>query len=319
MNRLGPCGSAARWRGPRNSLVGRPAGSAASGANSSTFTALLAGRKQTCVFRACLLSTLLDRGPARCIGAIRLVHGPQRTRNHSTSLSLADARALPILVALAVDGAALDESRGGPVRVVVPERYFYKSLKWLEHIELSGRGSAGVLGEHGRLSQYGRRVARRALRGGRELASGSRTCCLPVAIYRIAMCEVCKRRGRDLAGLVARRAVLRDADFPWLPTAWGLLRFGQSTNARFDGADLRDASFRDADVEGADFSGADLRGASFAGASLFGTSFGDGDPAGEFARMTRMDNRTQIEPAALEALTPAQQALVLSLLQAARG
>ena len=63
-------------------------------------------------------------------------------RDHSTSLLLADALALGTLVVLTCEGAPLETGHGGPVRTVVPGRYFYKSVKWLERIELSSSPSA---------------------------------------------------------------------------------------------------------------------------------------------------------------------------------
>src|SRR5207237_2164781 len=57
-------------------------------------------------------------------------------RSHDTSLPLADALALETLVAWEADGRPLAADHGGAVRVVVPGRYFYKSLKWLRAIEL---------------------------------------------------------------------------------------------------------------------------------------------------------------------------------------
>src|SRR5690606_16836039 len=57
-------------------------------------------------------------------------------RRHSPSVLLEDALELDTLVALACEGRPLEKLHGGPVRVVVPGRYFYKSLKWLERIEL---------------------------------------------------------------------------------------------------------------------------------------------------------------------------------------
>ncbi|MCA9270067.1 MAG: molybdopterin-dependent oxidoreductase, partial [Planctomycetales bacterium] len=57
-------------------------------------------------------------------------------RGHSTSLPLEDALALNTLVALTHNGAPLASAHGGPARIVVPGRYFYKSLKWLASIEL---------------------------------------------------------------------------------------------------------------------------------------------------------------------------------------
>ena len=64
-------------------------------------------------------------------------------RGHSTSLPLADALELGTLLATHVDGELLPAEHGGPLRSVVPHRYFYKSLKWLERIELLAENRLG--------------------------------------------------------------------------------------------------------------------------------------------------------------------------------
>jgi len=267
-------------------------------------------------FSGVSLSTLLDRAVPNA--SARFISFTARSaRGHSTSLRLADARVLPVLVALAVDGAALDEARGGPVRIVVPQRYFYKSVKWLESIELLAEDRLGywesTAGYHNRGDVWCEE----------RYASGESSKSEVDAI--LAQRDLSNRRRAELAGGGARSGGTRR---PAGSASGCRLRgcqlrracFDRSnlSNARFEGADLRDASFRDADVEGADFSGADLRGAIFIGASLFGTSFGVGDRVDESGRMTQMNARTQIEPAAVDQLTPDQQALVLALLHATR-
>ena len=64
-------------------------------------------------------------------------------RHHSTSLRLADAVALGTLVVTRHAGQPLLIEHGGPVRVIVPGRYFYKSLKWLTKIELLSEDRLG--------------------------------------------------------------------------------------------------------------------------------------------------------------------------------
>ena len=80
---------------------------------------------------AALLEIAAPHSAARFVSFVA-----RSARGHSTSLPLADAMALDALVALDADGAALASEHGGPVRMVVPDRYFYKSLKWLERVEL---------------------------------------------------------------------------------------------------------------------------------------------------------------------------------------
>ena len=43
----------------------------------------------------------------------------------------------PVILCYKLNGQWLDSERGGPVRVVVPEAYGFKSIKWLTHIVLS--------------------------------------------------------------------------------------------------------------------------------------------------------------------------------------
>lgn len=236
------------------------------------------------------------------------------SRSHSTSLDLADALALRTLVALSMDGVALDEARGGPMRVIVPGRYFYKSLKWLACIELLGEDRLGfwesTAGYHNTADVW---------REERYMAGGiSKT----EAAKILASRDISGRDlrslaagSRDLAGLVARGSLLRDADFRRCQLQGASFDGANLSNAHFEGADLKEASFRGADLEGADFRGADLRGACLAGASLLGVSFCDAIGAKDGPPTAAIiDGRTQIEAAALDDLTLLQRAFVQSAL-----
>jgi hypothetical protein len=237
-------------------------------------------------------------------------------RRHSTSLVLAEALELNSLVALAVDGKPLDDQRGGPARVIVPGRYFYKSLKWLERIELLNEdrlgfweGTAGYhnTGDVWREERY--------MAGGISKAKAQ-------AI--LANRDISGRdlrgldaQGRDLAGLAAKGSLLRDADFRQSQLRAACFDGANLSNARFEGANLVGASFQGADLEGADFGGADLRGASLAGASLFGASFSGSSDASGTAAGARVDERTQVDTAGLEALTPQEHTYLKTALDRA--
>lgn len=242
-------------------------------------------------------------------------------RGHSTSLVLRDALDLGALIVLTVDGTPLDELRGGPVRVVVPERYFYKSLKWLERIELLAADRLGfweatagyhniadvALEQRYIASDLSKAESRAVLEqrdiAGRELLSLS-------------------ARDRDLTGLNARKAILRAADFQNCSLNGACFDGANLTNAHFCHADLRGASFRDTELAGADLSGADLRGADLRGAGFFGASFcQDGEPAHDAYTAGAVINReTQIDLPALAELTPVQHAYVKwALIRAAGG
>jgi DMSO/TMAO reductase YedYZ molybdopterin-dependent catalytic subunit len=62
---------------------------------------------------------------------------------YTETLSLEQARRGDVLVAYEMDGAPLSSAHGGPVRLYVAPMYGYKSLKWLEAIELTGNIEPG--------------------------------------------------------------------------------------------------------------------------------------------------------------------------------
>jgi DMSO/TMAO reductase YedYZ molybdopterin-dependent catalytic subunit len=55
---------------------------------------------------------------------------------YTTNLPMNDANLEDVLLAYSVDGAPLDTKHGGPVRALVPHRYFWKSAKWLTRISV---------------------------------------------------------------------------------------------------------------------------------------------------------------------------------------
>ncbi|HWB00078.1 MAG TPA: molybdopterin-dependent oxidoreductase, partial [Pirellulales bacterium] len=48
----------------------------------------------------------------------------------------------PVIVCYKLNGQWLDPERGGPVRMVVPEAYGFKSVKWLTHVYLTNLAAA---------------------------------------------------------------------------------------------------------------------------------------------------------------------------------
>lgn len=48
-----------------------------------------------------------------------------------------------VLLAHSYDGAPLDRAHGGPLRVVIPRLYFWKSAKWLRHITVMEADAPG--------------------------------------------------------------------------------------------------------------------------------------------------------------------------------
>jgi DMSO/TMAO reductase YedYZ molybdopterin-dependent catalytic subunit len=61
----------------------------------------------------------------------------------TTNLPLADFAAADALVADRHDGEPLSADHGGPVRLIVPQLYAWKSAKWLRRIELTAQDRPG--------------------------------------------------------------------------------------------------------------------------------------------------------------------------------
>jgi len=258
-------------------------------------------------FRGVLLSDLLQQvQPTVEAKFVSLI--AHSDRSHSTSLPLDQALELRTMLALACDGQLLPVAIGGPLRVIVPGRYFYKSLKWLARVELLAADRLGfwegTAGYHNHADPWReeRFVAPRVNR--MELARR-----LTTLDFEHADLLGLDLSARDLPQFRATRAMLRNADFRRARLAEADFSQATLSNARFQEADLRGASLRGADLEGADFSGADLRGADLRDASLFGTTFStfatdDGHDA------AIVDETTQFSAASLEALTPEQRAVI---------
>ena len=69
--------------------------------------------------------------------------------DYTTNLPLADLLGDDTLVAWAYDGEPIEAVHGGPVRMVVPARYFWKSAKWLRGIELVADDQPGFWERNG--------------------------------------------------------------------------------------------------------------------------------------------------------------------------
>ena len=86
---------------------------------------------------------------------------------YTTNLPLADFASEDAILATAWEGEPLTRDHGGPMRLIVPHLYLWKSAKWLRRIEFLAGRSGRVLGEE-RLSYARRSLARAAVFGGLE-------------------------------------------------------------------------------------------------------------------------------------------------------
>ncbi|MFM7072115.1 MAG: molybdopterin-dependent oxidoreductase [Planctomycetota bacterium] len=278
-----------------------------------------------------LLAETLPTAEARFLSFVS-----RSPRRHSTSLPLADIERLDPLIAWQWHGEPISEPHGGPLRLIVPDRYFYKSLKWLDTIELLAEDRLGYwereAGYHNRADPW---REERFVAAGVSRAEAGRI----LRDRDLAGLNVLGLDGsnRDLAGLRATGAVLRAADFSRSQLSGSDFRQANLSGASFRNAVLAGADFSAADVEGADFRGADLRGADFRGASLFGVWLVDESrdespesrvaaAAGETrgmaalggervanpvsAEKTQVDGSTRFDPGVWEQLSPAQAAFL---------
>jgi DMSO/TMAO reductase YedYZ molybdopterin-dependent catalytic subunit len=93
------------------------------------------------------LQELLDIvKPASRAGAIRFVSDE---RPYDDSLTLEQARLPDVLLAYGMDGKALARPHGAPLRLVIPEMYGYKNVKWITRMELLEHPREGYWEQHG--------------------------------------------------------------------------------------------------------------------------------------------------------------------------
>ena len=73
---------------------------------------------------------------------------------YTTNLPLADITTDEAIVAYAFEGEEIEPIHGGPVRIVVPHLYFWKSAKWVRGLQLVDRDVPGF-GERNGYHMYG--------------------------------------------------------------------------------------------------------------------------------------------------------------------
>jgi DMSO/TMAO reductase YedYZ molybdopterin-dependent catalytic subunit len=68
---------------------------------------------------------------------------------YDDSLTLQQALLPDVMLAYEMDGKPLTRAHGAPVRLVMPEMYGYKSVKWVTRLELGGDPQPGYWEQHG--------------------------------------------------------------------------------------------------------------------------------------------------------------------------
>lgn len=69
--------------------------------------------------------------------------------SYSTSLPLSDLLKHDVVLAYELNGEMLGSERGGPLRVIVPQKYAYKSAMWLERVRFTDTCELGYWEKRG--------------------------------------------------------------------------------------------------------------------------------------------------------------------------
>ena len=110
-------------------------------------------------WRGVSLDTLLEHVELDTTAAFVIAYSDG---GYTTNLPIGDVLNDQAFVAWEYDGKPLAPEHGGPARLVVPARYFWKSAKWVRGLRIDAQDEPGFW-EVARLPQPGRPVARRAL------------------------------------------------------------------------------------------------------------------------------------------------------------
>jgi len=107
----------------------------------STFHCVTGWTVHNVRWRGVRLEHILElAGPLRSARALRFVSSE---RPYEDSLTIEQALLPDVMLALDLDGSPLSRPHGAPLRLVIPEMYGYKGVKWLERIEVVAEKPTG--------------------------------------------------------------------------------------------------------------------------------------------------------------------------------
>ncbi len=89
---------------------------------------------------------LIEMAAPQAAASHLLVHGYD---GYTTNLPLSDVLEHPALIVHHAEGAPLSVEHGGPVRLLVPHLYLWKSAKWLKRLEILDEDRLGFWEENG--------------------------------------------------------------------------------------------------------------------------------------------------------------------------
>jgi DMSO/TMAO reductase YedYZ molybdopterin-dependent catalytic subunit len=86
---------------------------------------------------------------ARPLPQAQALHFVSAERPYDDYLDLRQVALPDVMLAYEMDGKPLRREHGAPVRVVIPDMYGYKNVKWVERIELVAKPAAGYWEQRG--------------------------------------------------------------------------------------------------------------------------------------------------------------------------
>ena len=93
------------------------------------------------------IADLLESAGAKSnVAALRFVSAENP---YEDSLTLEQALLPDVMLAYEMDGGPIPRAHGAPVRLVIPDMYGYKNVKWVNRIELGTTTQPGYWEEHG--------------------------------------------------------------------------------------------------------------------------------------------------------------------------
>ena len=98
------------------------------------------------VFTGVSVDTLLEAAGPQPDAAYVMAHS---STGYTTNLPLADLTGGKAWVVWEFDGKPLTAEHGGPVRLLVPHLYFWKSAKWISRLELTAQDRPGFWERNG--------------------------------------------------------------------------------------------------------------------------------------------------------------------------
>ncbi len=86
------------------------------------------------------LATIMDRVRPRKSGGFVIFEAAE---GYTSNVPIREIRKENVILAHSFFGEKLPRAHGAPVRAVIPDRYFYKSAKWLEAVKVTSRDEPG--------------------------------------------------------------------------------------------------------------------------------------------------------------------------------